>query len=232
MLSIGKLTSGYGSIQVLNGVDLELGDREVVALMGRNGMGKTTLLKTLMGIVDAGSGSFALDGINITKKPTHEIARMGLGYVPQGRGIFDKLTVEENLRMGLRARSDGSDEIPAYLFETFPILDERRKQLAGTMSGGQKQQLAISRALCSDPKVLLLDEPSEGIQPNIVREIGDFIKQLIEERSIAVLIVEQNIELVERSAQRYIMMEKGQIVHRGDTAELEDEALLQKYLAV
>ena len=181
MLSIEKLTSGYGSIQVLNGVDLKLGDREVVALMGRNGMGKTTLLKTLMGIVDAGSGSVALDGIDITQKPTYEIARMGLGYVPQGRGIFDKLTVEENLRMGLRARSDGSDEIPAYLFETFPILDERRKQLAGTMSGGQKQQLAISRALCSDPKVLLLDEPSEGIQPNIVREIGDFIKQLIEE---------------------------------------------------
>lgn len=232
MLKVEKLTSGYGSVKVIDDLDLQLGTCEVVALMGRNGMGKTTLLKSLMGIVRAQSGRILLDGEDITASRTHEIARMGLGYVPQGRGIFDKLTVEENLRMGLRARADGSDEIPAYLFKTFPILDERRKQLAGTMSGGQKQQLAISRALCSDPKILLLDEPSEGIQPNIVDEIGAFIRNLIEERSVTVLLVEQNLDLVAHAAGRFLMMEKGKIVHAGETAELQDETLLQKYLAV
>ena len=200
--------------------------------MGRNGMGKTTLLKTIMGILRTRAGQITLDGEAIMQCPTHEIAKAGIGYVPQGRGIFDKLTVEENLAMGLRARADGMDEIPAYLFETFPILDERRRQLAGTMSGGQKQQLAISRALCSDPKVLLLDEPSEGIQPNIVHEIGTFLRRLIAERPIAVLVVEQNLDLVEHASSRFLMMEKGRIVHAGSTSELQDEALLQKYLAV
>jgi len=232
MLQVSDLRSGYGSIQVIDGLSMALAEREIVAVMGRNGMGKTTLLKTIMGILPTVSGNVALNGDTITGLATHEIAKRGIAYVPQGRGIFDKLTVEENLAMGLRARNDRSDEIPAYLFETFPILDERRRQLAGTLSGGQKQQLAISRALCSDPRVLLLDEPSEGIQPNIVQEIGVFIRRLIEERPISVLLVEQNLELVEHAASRFLMIEKGCVVHEGRIAELKDETLLQTYLAV
>jgi len=232
MLQVSDLRSGYGSIQVIDGLSMALAEREIVAVMGRNGMGKTTLLKTIMGILLTVSGNVALNGDTITGLATHEIAKRGIAYVPQGRGIFDKLTVEENLAMGLRARNDRSDEIPAYLFETFPILDERRRQLAGTLSGGQKQQLAISRALCSDPRVLLLDEPSEGIQPNIVQEIGVFIRRLIEERPISVLLVEQNLELVEHAASRFLMIEKGCVVHEGRIAELKDETLLQTYLAV
>jgi len=232
MLQVSDLRSGYGSIQVIDGLSMALAEREIVAVMGRNGMGKTTLLKTIMGILPTVSGNVALNGDTITGLATHEIAKRGIAYVPQGRGIFDKLTVEENLVMGLRARNDRSYEIPAYLFETFPILDERRRQLAGTLSGGQKQQLAISRALCSDPRVLLLDEPSEGIQPNIVQEIGVFIRRLIEERPISVLLVEQNLELVEHAASRFLMIEKGCVVHEGRIAELKDETLLQTYLAV
>lgn len=232
MLQVSDLRSGYGSIQIIDGLTTSLAEREILAVMGRNGMGKTTLLKTIMGILPTMSGNVALNGDTITGLATHEIAKRGIAYVPQGRGIFDKLTVEENLAMGLRARNDRSDEIPAYLFETFPILDERRRQLAGTLSGGQKQQLAISRALCSDPRVLLLDEPSEGIQPNIVQEIGAFIRQLVQERPISVLLVEQNLELVEHAASRFVMIEKGSVVHEGEIAELEDETLLQTYLAV
>ncbi|MDA4848689.1 urea ABC transporter ATP-binding subunit UrtE [Hoeflea poritis] len=232
MLTVQHLTSGYGSAKILNGVNLDLGSKEVVAILGRNGVGKTTLLKTVMGIVATQSGTTELKGQNITKLPTHDIAKAGIGYVPQGRGIFDKLSVKENLRMGLRSRPDGSDEIPEYIYEKFPILLERSGQLAGTLSGGQKQQLAISRALCGDPKLLLLDEPSEGIQPNIVQEIGSFVRELVERRDISVLIVEQNLELIGLAADRFEIMVKGELVHRGLTSELNNEEMLKEYLSV
>lgn len=232
MLTVRALTSAYGSAQILQGVDLELAKGEVLALLGRNGVGKTTLLKTIMGIVRPTGGETVFDGRAISGLRTHEIARAGIGYVPQGRGIFDKLTVEENLRMGLRAHPSSSARIPDFVFERFPILDERRRQIAGTMSGGQKQQLAISRALCGDPKVLLLDEPSEGIQPNIVSDIGLFVRELAQTRGISVLVVEQNLGLVKGAADRFAIMVKGQVVHGGAVVELDDEELLQRYLSV
>jgi len=232
MLKINALTSAYGSAQILNGVDLEVGKGEVVALLGRNGVGKTTLMKTLMGIVKPTGGEALLEGRAITGLRTHEIAKTGLGYVPQGRGIFDKLTVEENLRMGLRSNPAASADIPDFVFEKFPILHERRQQIAGTMSGGQKQQLAISRAMCGDPKVLLLDEPSEGIQPNIVQDIGVFIRELVRTHEISVLLVEQNLGLVKSAADRFAVMVKGEVVYRGAPDELDDEELLQRYLSV
>ena len=232
MLTIEALASGYGSAQILNHANLKVGKGEVVALLGRNGVGKTTLLKTIMGIVRPASGKTMLDGRLISNLRTHEIAKAGIGYVPQGRGIFDKLTVEENLRMGLRANSSASADIPDFVFERFPILHERRRQIAGTMSGGQKQQLAISRAMCGDPKVLLLDEPSEGIQPNIVQDIGVFIRHMAETREISVLLVEQNLGLVKSSADRFAIMVKGEVVYSGMPAELEDEEVLQRYLSV
>ena len=232
MLKIEALTSAYGSAQILNRVDLEIDRGEVVALLGRNGVGKTTLMKTIMNIVTATGGDIRLNDHEIAGMPTFEIARAGIGYVPQGRGIFDKLTVEENLQIGLRANADTSAKIPDFVYERFPILAERQRQLAGTMSGGQKQQLAISRAMCGDPTVLLLDEPSEGIQPNIVQDIGLFLRELVETRRIAVLLVEQNLGLVKAAADRFAIMVKGEIVHGGHPAELENEELLQRYLSV
>lgn len=232
MLTIDALTSGYGSAQILNGVDMTVKQGEVVALLGRNGVGKTTLLKTLMGIVKQTGGNASLTGQAISNVPTHTIARAGIGYVPQGRGIFDDLTVEENLKMGLRASPSPSADIPDYIYQRFPILKERRRQIAGTMSGGQKQQLALSRAMCGDPKVLLLDEPSEGIQPNIVQDIGLFLRDLVTTRRICVLLVEQNLSLVKTAADRFAIMVKGKIVHNGLPEDLESEELLRRYLSV
>ncbi|MGL4321052.1 MAG: urea ABC transporter ATP-binding subunit UrtE [Paracoccaceae bacterium] len=232
MLTIKDLKAGYGSAQILNGVELAVQPKEVVALLGRNGVGKTTLMKALMGIVPPMGGQVTFLGAETTALPTHRIARAGIGYVPQGRGIFDKLTVEENLAMGLRSLPEPSNVIPAYLLERFPILHERRRQVAGTLSGGQKQQLAISRALCGNPKLLLLDEPSEGIQPNIVQDIGSFLRELVATREIAVIVVEQNLNLVERAADRFCMMDKGRIVRGGPTADLKDEAVLKEFLSV
>ncbi|MGH6860454.1 MAG: ABC transporter ATP-binding protein [Phyllobacterium sp.] len=232
MLRIDALTSAYGSAQILNRVDLDVGEGEVVALLGRNGVGKTTLMKTIMGLLPTTGGEVRLKDRGISKMPTHAIAKAGISYVPQGRGIFDKLTVEENLKMGLRANPSASADIPAYIFDRFPILGERRRQVAGTMSGGQKQQLAISRAMCGDPKVLLLDEPSEGIQPNIVQDIGAFLRERVTTKKISVLLIEQNLELVKAAADRFAIMVKGEIVKSGLPAELDNEELLQRYLSV
>lgn len=232
MLSLSTVSSAYGSAQVLNGASLSVQAGEVLALLGRNGVGKTTLLKTIMNLVAPTGGELMLDGRRLNGLQTHEIARAGVGYVPQGRGIFDKLTVLENLEMGLRCNSNSKAVIPPLVYERFPILHERRSQVAGTLSGGQKQQLAISRALCGGPKILLLDEPSEGIQPNIVQDIGAFIRHLVETQNIAVLMVEQNLNLVKGAASRFAMMVRGEIVHEGAVPELDDENLLQKYLSV
>jgi urea ABC transporter ATP-binding protein UrtE len=232
MLSLSTVTSAYGSAQVLNGASLSVQAGEVLALLGRNGVGKTTLLKTIMNLVAPTGGELMLDGRRLNGLQTHEIARARVGYVPQGRGIFDKLTVLENLEMGLRCNSNSKAVIPPLVYERFPILHERRSQVAGTLSGGQKQQLAISRALCGGPKILLLDEPSEGIQPNIVQDIGAFIRHLVETQNIAVLMVEQNLNLVKGAASRFAMMVRGEIVHEGAVPELDDENLLHKYLSV
>ena len=237
MLRVHDLAAGYGSVQVLNGVALELRDAEVLVLLGRNGVGKTTLMRTLIGLLRPHRGRIELNGADVTGRPPHQIARLGIGYVPQGRGIFPKLTVRENLLVGMRARTDrrggdGAAAIPEEVFGYFPILRERLGQAGGTLSGGQQQMLAIGRALCGRPTVLLLDEPSEGIQPSIVHQLGQIIRDIVRETGISVLLVEQNLDLGLGVATRCIIMEKGAIVKEGRAEEFQDEAILREYLAI
>ena len=232
ILSVTDFIAGYGSAQVINGIDFELEKGRILALLGRNGVGKTTLMKCIMGLIKPTSGNIMLKGRDIAGQAPHVIAKAGIAYVPQGRGIFPKLTVRENLVVGTRAAGRGVNNIPAEVFDYFPILKERESQPGGTLSGGEQQQLAIARALCGQPEILLLDEPSEGIQPNIVQQIGDFILQVTAESGLSVLIVEQNIELALRLAGSCMIMDKGSLVFEGLPSELESEELLAKYLAV
>lgn len=232
MLRVEGLRAAYGSIPVLNGVDLMVGHGEVLVLLGRNGVGKTTLMRALIGLLPPTAGRIAFDGVDMTGGRPHRIARAGISYVPQGRGIFPKLTVRENLLIGTRARPNGDERIPEEVYAHFPMLRERGEQLAGTLSGGQQQQLAIGRALCAEPKLLLLDEPSEGIQPNLVQEIGCFIRELVGRTGVSVLLVEQNLDLGLGVASRCAIMEKGAIVHEGKPAELRCDAALHRYLAI
>jgi urea ABC transporter ATP-binding protein UrtE len=231
VLELDSIVAGYGKTQVLNRVDLLVRWGERVALLGRNGMGKTTLLRIAMGLLLSWEGSIRLEGRDITKLPPFRRAWLGLGYVPQGRGLFANLTVEQNLYLGTKAARRGRD-IPEFVFDYFPILKERRNQLARTLSGGQQQMLAISRALVGNPSLLLLDEPSEGIQPNLVDRIGDELRSIATEQNIGILLVEQNLDLALRLAERCFVMERGQIVHEGPPESLADEAVIQQMLAV
>ena len=230
MLEIADLHAAYGPVPVLAGVDLRVARGEVLALLGRNGVGKTTLMRSIIGLLRPSRGSARLEGDVLTGLHPHQIARRGIAYVPQGRGIFAKLTVRENLLIGTRAAARA--QIPEEVFEHFPILRERIGQPGGTLSGGQQQMLAIARALCSRPKLLLLDEPSEGVQPNIVQEIGMLIRDIVERSGIAILLVEQNLDLALQTAHRCAFMEKGRIVHQGAPQELEDENVLRRHLAI
>ena len=230
MLEIADLHAAYGPVPVLAGVDLRVARGEVLALLGRNGVGKTTLMRSIIGLLRPSRGSARLEGDVLTGLHPHQIARRGIAYVPQGRGIFAKLTVRENLLIGTRAAARA--QIPEEVFEHFPILRERIGQPGGTLSGGQQQMLAIARALCSRPKLLLLDEPSEGVQPNIVQEIGMLIRDIVERSGIAILLVEQNLDLALQTAHRCAFMEKGRIVHEGAPKELEDETILRRHLAI
>jgi urea ABC transporter ATP-binding protein UrtE len=235
MLQVRDIHAAYGSAPVLTGVDLALQEGEVLGLLGRNGVGKSTLMRVLIGLLRPTRGTVALDGARLTGLSPHRIARHGVAYVPQGRGIFAKLTVRENLMVGTRARADRSDQaaaVPEEIFGYFPILCERLEQYGGTLSGGQQQMLAIARALCGRPRVLLLDEPSEGIQPNIVQEIGRLIRQIVERTGTAVLLVEQNLDLALQLARRVVVMEKGRIVHEGGPEDLRDETMLRRHLAI
>ncbi|WP_421577434.1 urea ABC transporter ATP-binding subunit UrtE [Shinella sp. M31] len=231
MLDVNDLRAGYGSTEVLQGVTLSVRKGEVVSILGRNGVGKTTLMKALIGLNRPWAGQVALSGSAVAGLPPEKIARSGLAYVPQGRGIFHKLSVMDNLTMGTRARRDRSATVPAEIFEMFPILAERRNQLGGTLSGGQQQQLALGRALAAAPDFLLLDEPSEGIQPNIVQMIGDILRKLAAEKGLGVLLVEQNLDLGLSAADRVLFMEKGRIVHESAPQTLEEETL-HRYLAI
>ena len=232
MLQVSDIHAAYGSAPVLTGVDLTLRQGEVLGLLGRNGVGKTTLMRVLIGLLRPSRGGVDLDGKSLAGLPPHRIARRGIAFVPQGRGIFAKLTVHENLLVGTRARGEFAAEIPDEVFGYFPILRERLEQRGGTLSGGQQQMLAIARALCGRPRVLLLDEPSEGIQPNIVQEIGRLVRQIVERTGTAVLLVEQNLDLALQLARRVAIMEKGRIVHEGGPEVLRDEAMLRRHLAI
>ena len=232
LLRVEGLRSGYGTVPVINGVDLELTGKEVLVLFGRNGVGKTTLLKTLMGLLAASSGSIALAGEDCTRWPTYRRARAGLAYVPQGRGIFPKHTVRQNLLIGLRAQARADAAIPEEVYEYFPILKERGEQLGGTLSGGQQQMLAIARGLCGRPRILLLDEPTEGIQPSIVHELQHIIRRIVDETDMGVMLVEQNFEFGIALADRCMIMEKGEVTRSGPAAEFSDESVIDDILAM
>jgi len=231
MLRIEGLNQYYGQSHTLWDVDLEIPQGACTCLMGRNGVGKTTLLKCLMGLLTPKSGRILFDGKDIANASAETRARIGIGFVPQGREIFPQLSVEENLRVGLLARSDGLKEIPERIFRLFPVLKDMLNRRGGDLSGGQQQQLAIGRALAIDPKLLILDEPTEGIQPNIVQQIGDIIVQLNREENLTVLLVEQKLAFARRTGQYYCLMEKGRVVSSGEMAALNDE-LIHRHLAV
>ena len=221
----------YGESHTLWDVDLDVLSGKCTCLMGRNGVGKTTLLKSIMGLLPVSSGSISFEGNELAGKPAELRARKGIGYVPQGREIFTQLSVEENLRVALLARDDGLREIPEYIFEIFPVLKQMLNRRGGDLSGGQQQQLAIGRALSINPKLLILDEPTEGIQPNIVHEIGDIILRLNQEKGLTILLVEQKLPFAKRVAQSFCILDKGRDVAT-DAIENLGEDVINRYLKV
>ncbi|KKL18439.1 hypothetical protein LCGC14_2475510 [marine sediment metagenome] len=224
-----NLFSYYGKSPILQDVSFEVKAGEFLSVLGRNGVGKTTLLKTIMGLTDRCDGRLDFDGADISGLSTPDRARLGIGYIPQGRDIIPRFTVEENIIMGCYARTDGKREVPGYLFELFPILQEFLNRRGGDLSGGQQQQLAIARALAMDPKVLILDEPTEGIQPNLVRQIEDAIVHLNRDRGLAVILVEQNIPFARKASDRFLVLDKGAVAMAGHKDELTD-AVVEKHM--
>ena len=224
MLSIQNVNQYYGGSHILRDVSLEAHAGKVTVVLGRNGVGKTTLLKALMGLVPIRSGSIALAGRPLQAAPPYERARAGIGFVPQGREIFARLTVEENLRMGLATQPAGT-RLPPELFELFPVLQQMLHRRGGDLSGGQQQQLAIARALAAKPKLLVLDEPTEGIQPSIIKDIGRVIRMLADRGGMAILLVEQYYEFAQRLADDYLVMERGEVIARGRGKDMEADGV-------
>jgi urea transport system ATP-binding protein len=231
MLSVKGLNQFYGGSHTLWDVDLTVNQGARMCLMGRNGMGKTTILKCIMGLQAVRSGMVNFDGTDLLKGPAEQRAKLGIGYVPQGRDIFPQLTVEENLRVGLGVRKNGPRTIPARIFDLFPVLKQMLKRRGGDLSGGQQQQLAIGRALVLEPKLLILDEPTEGIQPNIVHEIGDIVLRLNQQEGLTVLLVEQKLPFARRVASEFCILDKGRRVATGEIGGLTDE-VVREYLSV
>ncbi|PWV64410.1 amino acid/amide ABC transporter ATP-binding protein 2 (HAAT family) [Plasticicumulans acidivorans] len=231
LLAVEKVDLRYGQSQILWGMNLAVRRGSCTCLMGRNGVGKTTLLRAVMGLAPTFGGSIRFHGQDLVRQPAHQRARIGIGYVPQGREIFPQLTVLENLQVGLGIREHGLSEIPERIYELFPILKQFLHRRGGDLSGGQQQQLAIGRALVLEPELLILDEPNEGIQPNIVREIGDIIIRLNREVGLTVLLVEQKLPFARRLGTDFVIMEKGRWVATGTMSELTDE-VVKAHLAV
>jgi urea transport system ATP-binding protein len=231
MLAFDHVDSFYDRSHVLHDVCLDVPEGQITAVLGRNGTGKTTLLKTLMGLTDRMDGEIRLDEKNLGRQSTFRRARAGIAYVPQGREIIPDFTIRENILMGSFARPDGKREIPPLVAELFPYLMNNLDRNGGVLSGGQQQQLAIARALAAEPKIILLDEPNEGIQPSIVEEIENVIIRLNRDIGLTVILVEQNVSFVRRAAQRFAMMEKGRVVASGYIGDLSD-ALVHRHMAV
>ena len=231
MLSVTNLNQYYGESHTLWNLDLEVPEGQCTCLMGRNGVGKTTLLQCIMGLLPVRSGELRFRGEDLLRTSADRRPRFGIGYVPQGRQIFPLLTVEENLRIGLPARPDRSRRVPDMIFDLFPVLAQMLGRRGGDLSGGQQQQLALGRALVVDPKLLILDEPTEGIQPNIVAEIGDVILKLNREAGLSVLLVEQKLPFARKVAGRFCILDRGRAVAAGGIAELSDD-LVGEYLTV
>ena len=227
ILKVEGLNQYYGGSHILRNLGFEARLGEITVVLGRNGVGKTTLLKSLMGVVPVKAGTVALDGADITKAPSYERVKRGIGYVPQGREIFGRLTVEENLRMGLATKRGGT-AIPAQLFELFPVLQQMIGRRGGDLSGGQQQQLAIARALAAGPRLLMLDEPTEGIQPSIIKDIGRVIRMLADRKTMAIVLVEQYYDFAAELADQYLVMERGEIVMRGRGADMAADGVRQR----
>ena len=224
MLTVQNINQYYGGSHILRDVSLTATPGKVTVLLGRNGVGKTTLLKSLMGLVPIKSGSIQFDGKAIDKATPYDRARAGIGFVPQGREIFGRLTVEENLRMGLAYKS-GSTPVPPHLYELFPVLKQMLKRRGGDLSGGQQQQLAIARALAPGPRLLILDEPTEGIQPSIIKDIGRVIRMLADKGEMAILLCEQYYDFAQELADDYLVMERGEVIARGPGSEMEAKGI-------
>jgi urea transport system ATP-binding protein len=231
VLNIEQLNQYYGQSHTLWDLDLDVPEGECTVLMGRNGVGKTTLLQCIMGLLPVKSGVIQYGGHDLLKTGAERRAGLGIGYVPQGRQIFPLMSVEENLLIGLPARRDGLRKIPEFIYELFPVLKDMLGRRGGDLSGGQQQQLAIGRALVTDPRLLILDEPTEGIQPNIVAEIGSIVRKLNREMGLTVLLVEQKLPFARKVADRFCILDRGRAVARGNMDELGDE-LIQQYLTV
>ncbi|MDT3722265.1 urea ABC transporter ATP-binding subunit UrtE [Pseudomonas oryzihabitans] len=229
MFTIQNLVSGYGQSRILHELSLDVAKQEIVAVMGRNGMGKSTLFRSLMGILPSWSGSVAVDGQDVSRLETHQRVERGIAYVPQGRMIFSHMTVLENIQTGLPASAKG--RVPDDLYALFPVLHEMRQRKGGNLSGGQQQQLAIARALATNPKVLLLDEPTEGIQPSIIKDIARTLKEIRALRDLTIVVSEQVLSFTLDIADRFLVIEKGRFVVE-ETGDRVDEAIISRYLSV
>jgi urea transport system ATP-binding protein len=227
LLKVEGLNQYYGGSHILRNVSFEARLGEVTVILGRNGVGKTTLLKSLMGVVPVKTGSITLAGQDLTRATSYHRVRAGMGYVPQGREIFSRLTVQENLRMGLASKSGGAD-VPAELFDLFPVLKQMIGRRGGDLSGGQQQQLAIARALAPGPQLLMLDEPTEGIQPSIIKDIGRVIRMLADRKTMAIVLVEQYYDFAAELADQYLVMERGEVVQRGRGADMETDRVRER----
>lgn len=232
LLSTLKLRSGYGGKPVLQGIDMDVREGEIVAVIGRNGVGKSTLMKTLIGLLPPTEGNVVFKGEDVSVMVAHRRARLGIGYVPQGRDVFPRMSVEENLKVGEMIGGKVTADDYARIYATFPILAERRRQQAGTMSGGQQQQLAIGRVMIANPSLILLDEPSEGIQPSIVQDIARTIVDLNKRTNVTIIVVEQNLDMIRAMAQRCYVMDKGRIVAALTPEDLDDRDVVRRHLAV
>ncbi len=226
MLELKDVNQYYGGSHILRNVSLDAKIGEITVVLGRNGVGKTTMLKSIMGVVPIKAGSITLDGKAIYKNTSYERVRQGIGFVPQGREIFGRLTVEDNLKMGLAYKS-ASTQIPAELYELFPVLKQMLGRRGGDLSGGQQQQLAIARALAANPKLLILDEPTEGIQPSVIKDIGRVLRLLADRKTMAILLVEQYYDFAAELADQYIVMERGEVIKRGRGADMEADGARQ-----
>jgi branched-chain amino acid transport system ATP-binding protein len=232
MLAVTDLTAAYGRIQILNGISLAVAEREFVGILGHNGMGKTTLLKSLIGAVRATGGQVQFDGRNVTALPAYQRARLGIGYVPQGREIFPTLSVLENLRMATAAFGAADDEVIDPVLEDFPRLKALLDRPGGALSGGEQQLLALARCLCGRPRLILLDEPTEGIQPSIIEEIVERLTMLRDRRGLTVVLVEQNLDFIRALSQRVLIIQKGRITQELTPERLADATVVSEFIGV